>query len=78
MKRRGSSARTVADKVVDAPAIVALLFNERPRDAVAARLRDASLYAPNLIGFEVANACLKKIRALPGEREMLLQAIAFP
>lgn len=77
MKRRGSSARTVVDKVVDASAIVALLFNERPRDAVAARLRDASLHAPNLIGFEVANACLKKIRALPSEREMLLQAYAL-
>jgi predicted nucleic acid-binding protein len=67
----------VTDRVVDASAVVALLFNEQPRDAVVARLRDASLYAPALIGFEVANACLKKMRALPSERDALLQAFSL-
>ena len=67
----------MTDKVVDASAVVALLFNERARDTVAARLRDASLYAPNLIGFEVANACLKKMRASPSEREALLRAFSL-
>jgi predicted nucleic acid-binding protein len=65
MKRRGSSAKTVTNKVVDASAIVALLFNELKREEVVARLRDATLCAPSLIGFEVANTCLKKIRAAP-------------
>jgi predicted nucleic acid-binding protein len=67
----------VTDKVVDASAVVALLFNELPRDAVAARLRGCSLHAPSLIQFEVANACLKKMRAFPSEREALLRAFSL-
>jgi predicted nucleic acid-binding protein len=64
----------VTDKVVDASAVAALLFNEVPRDAMAERLRGATLHAPGLIGFEVANACLKKMRATPGERQALIEA----
>jgi predicted nucleic acid-binding protein len=67
----------VTDKVVDASAVVALLFNEQTRDAVAADLRGASLHAPSLLEFEVANACLKKIRALPNEQGPLLQAFSL-
>ena len=64
----------MTDKVVDASAVVALLFNELTRDVVVERLRGASLHAPSLLKFEVANACLKKMRAFPNEREALLQA----
>ena len=64
-------------KVVDASAIVALLFDELTRDEVAQRLRGASLIAPALIRFEVANACLKKIRAAPAERRPLLEAFSL-
>jgi len=67
----------VTARVVDASAVVALLFDELPRDAVASRLRDATLYSPELLGFEVANACLKKIRAYPEERETLLLAFSI-
>jgi predicted nucleic acid-binding protein len=67
----------VTDKVVDASAIVALLFNELKREEIVARLRDATLRAPSLIGFEVANACLKKIRAAPAEREALIEAFSL-
>jgi predicted nucleic acid-binding protein len=67
----------VTDKVVDASAVAALLFNELTRDAVADRLRGATLHAPSLIGFEVANACLKKMRATPGERPALIEAYAL-
>jgi predicted nucleic acid-binding protein len=67
----------VTDKVVDASAVVALLFNEVTQGKVVARLRDASLYAPELLAFEVANACLKKMRASPGERQMLLEAFSL-
>jgi predicted nucleic acid-binding protein len=67
----------VTGKVVDASAVVALLFNELTREAVVARLRGFSLHAPSLLGFEVANACLKKIRAAPGERQALLDAFAL-
>jgi len=67
----------MTDKVVDASAVVALLFNEPTRDEVVARLRGSSLHAPALVGFEVANACLKKMRARPGERLALLEAFAL-
>jgi predicted nucleic acid-binding protein len=67
----------VTDKVVDASAVVALLFNELTREEIVPRLREASLRAPSLIGFEVANACLKKIRAAPAERQALLEAFSF-
>jgi len=67
----------VTDKVVDASAVVAVLFNEVTREAVVARLRGSALYAPALLEFEVANACLKKIRAAPGERRLLLEAFAL-
>jgi predicted nucleic acid-binding protein len=67
----------VTDKVVDASAIVALLFNELTRETVVGQLRGASLHAPSLIEFEVASACLKKIRATPGERLALLAAFAL-
>jgi predicted nucleic acid-binding protein len=67
----------VTDKVVDASAVVALLFNEVTRDEVVARLRGATLHAPSLIEYEVANACLKKMRAAPEERHALLEAHAL-
>jgi len=67
----------VIDKVVDASAVVALLFNELTREEIVPRLRGATLCAPSLIGFEVANACLKKIRAVPAEREALLEAFSL-
>jgi predicted nucleic acid-binding protein len=67
----------VTDKVVDASAVVALLFNEVTREKVVARLRGASLHAPSLLGFEVANACLKKMRASPGERPALMNAFSL-
>jgi predicted nucleic acid-binding protein len=77
MKRRGSSAKTVTDRVVDASAVVALLFNELTRDSVVTRLRGGSLLAPGLIVFEAASACLKKIRAAPSERQALLEAFSL-
>jgi predicted nucleic acid-binding protein len=67
----------VIDKVVDASAVVALLFDELTRDSIAARLRASSLHAPSLLVFEVANACLKKMRVAPSEREALLQAFSL-
>jgi predicted nucleic acid-binding protein len=67
----------VTDKVVDASAVVALLFNEATQEKAVARLRGASLHAPALLEFEVANACLKKMRASPGERDVLLEAFSM-
>jgi predicted nucleic acid-binding protein len=56
MKPPRSSAKTVTDKVVDASAIVALLFNELTRESVTSWPRGASLHAPSLLEFELANA----------------------
>jgi predicted nucleic acid-binding protein len=67
----------VTDKVVDASAVVALLFDELTREEVVPRLRGASLHAPSLLGFEVANACLKKIRASPTKGQALLRAFSL-
>lgn len=61
-------------KVVDASAIVALLFNEATCEAIVPHLREATVYAPDLLGFEVANACLKKMRASPREANALIEA----
>ena len=67
----------MTDKAVDASAIVALLFNELKREEIVPRLSEANLSAPSLIGSEVANACLKKIRAAPAEREVLIEAFSL-
>jgi predicted nucleic acid-binding protein len=63
-------------KVVDASAIVAVIFGEVTRDLVAARLDGEELAAPKLLPLEVANACLKKIRRHPSERTLLIAAYA--
>jgi len=67
----------VTDKVVDASAVGALLFNELKGEEIVPRLRNTTLHAPSLITFEVANACLKKIRAAPAEREALIEAFSL-
>ncbi len=67
----------MTDKVVDASAVVALLFNELTREEVVPRLRGASLHAPHLIRYEVASACLKKIRTAPHERQALRDAFSL-
>jgi len=51
-----------ADKVVDASAIAAFIFNESHGAAVEARLKDATLFAPHFIDVEMASVCLKKLR----------------
>jgi predicted nucleic acid-binding protein len=64
----------MAVKVVDASALAALLFGEPEGAAVAERLQEASLIAPALLQFEVANTCLKKMRRHPGQRDALVAA----
>jgi len=64
----------MADKVVDASAIAALLFREPEASVVAERLSDGKLVAPALLDFELANVCLKKIRRHPEQREALAES----
>ena len=67
----------MAAKVVDASALGALLFGEPEGVAVAGRLADASLIAPALLHFEVANLCLKKMRRHPEQRDALVTAFGL-
>ena len=63
-----------AVKVVDASALAALLFGEKEAEAVAASLEGARLTAPALLGFELANVCLTKMRRHPAQRDALRAA----
>ena len=64
-------------KVVDASALGALLFGEPDGAAIAERLREASLIAPALLPFEVANVCVKKMRRHPDQRDALMAAFGM-
>jgi predicted nucleic acid-binding protein len=61
-------------RVVDASALGALVFGEPEADAIAGRLGSGPLAAPVLIRFELANICLKKIKAHPSLERKLLEA----
>ena len=61
-------------KIVDASALAALLFAEPEAEVIAERLEGARLAAPALLGFELANVCLTKMRRHPGERGRLRDA----
>ena len=43
---------------------------------VAGRLEGSYLVAPTLLGCEIANVCLKKLRCEPTQRDVLLTAFA--
>src|SRR5258708_31606370 len=58
-------------RVVDASGLA--IFGEP--EAVAGRLGEARLVAPDLIGFELANVCLIKSRGDPEKRAMLPAAL---
>ena len=61
-------------KVVDASATGALLFGEPDGPNIAHRLSGSRLAAPELLFFEVANICLKKLKRYPDRREVILEA----
>lgn len=66
----------IATKVIDASALVALLFAEEQGSTVADQIRGHVLVAPALLDFEIVNVCLSKIRRQPDRREALLDAFA--
>jgi predicted nucleic acid-binding protein len=51
-----------------------LVFAEPEADLVTNRIEGAELVAPDLLGFELANVCLTKIRRSPDQRHVLLAA----
>jgi len=62
-----------ADKVVDASALAAAVFLEPGFADVRARIHGCKLYAPALIWFEMANVCVKKMRSIPSDRDLILR-----
>jgi len=63
----------VTDKVVDASAIAAIVFNEPKRAIVEAKLAGAVLHAPAFIDVEMASVSLKKIRTGLYPQQTVLQ-----
>ncbi len=66
-----------AVRVVDTSALAALLFDEPEAEHVVDRLEDGVLVAPTLLGCELANVCLIKMRQHPEQGEALLRAYAY-
>jgi predicted nucleic acid-binding protein len=62
------------DKVVDASAAAAILFDEPEQDAVVASLDGFALHAPFLLEHEIANTCVKKMRRDSGNATRYLRA----
>ena len=67
----------MAVRVVDASALGALVFGEPKAETVASALTNASLAAPALLWFELASICLKKIKAHPSQRTLILKAFSL-
>jgi predicted nucleic acid-binding protein len=63
------------DKVADASALAALLFNEPESGLVERALINAVIYAPAIVEFEIANVCWKKCRRHPDQVRGLLAAL---
>ncbi|MGA7870382.1 MAG: type II toxin-antitoxin system VapC family toxin [Candidatus Binatus sp.] len=56
------------DKVVDASVIAALAFQESRAEEARNLLGNASLFAPEILPYELASVALKKTRLLPSRR----------
>jgi predicted nucleic acid-binding protein len=67
----------MADKIVDASALGAIIFKEPERAETANRLEGERLLAPTLLHFEVVNICLTKLRRNPEDRRDILRAFAL-
>jgi predicted nucleic acid-binding protein len=67
----------MAVKVIDASALAAVVFNEPDADRVIERVGGDRLAAPELLRYELASVCLKKLRAHGGRRLELLAAFAL-
>jgi predicted nucleic acid-binding protein len=62
-------------KVVDASVIAAWAFREPRREEALLLLRDADLYAPILLAYELANIARKKVARSSQRRGSLTEAL---
>jgi predicted nucleic acid-binding protein len=63
--------------VVDTSALAALVFQEPAGDAVRQRLDGATVFAPSLLRFELANTARKKIAQHPAEASKIMAALSI-
>ena len=50
----------IATKVIDASALIAVIFGEAAADMVAVRVRGCALVAPAMLDFELINVCIEQ------------------
>ncbi len=62
--------------VVDASAVTAVMFGEAEGATIQAHVRGETLIAPQLIDYELANACWKRIRREPATQAAVLGMLA--
>lgn len=67
----------MAVKVVDASAVIALMFDEPAGEQVALQIEGIGLFAPALLSFEIVNACVTRLRRHPDLRDKILHAFAL-
>ncbi len=61
--------------VVDTSALAALAFGEPEGEALGHQLEGATIFAPTLLAFELANTAWKKIRRQPDQRTSILTSL---
>ena len=61
--------------VIDASALAAIIFGEPDGAAMAGKLDGATLYAPTLLQFELANTAWKKMVRHPARAAAIVQAL---
>lgn len=62
-------------KVVDASVLAALTFGEARAREAKELLGNDRLYAPRLMGYELAHVAVKKIARQPAESESIIEAL---
>ncbi len=62
--------------VIDASALIAVVFGEPEGEAIREQCRGATLLAPQLLDYEVANICLVKQRRHPDIADKLARQFA--
>ena len=62
-------------RVVDASVLAAVVFDEEEADEALALIAGHDLYAPPLLGYELASVARKKARRFPDQRERIVLAL---
>lgn len=63
--------------VIDASALAAVVFGEPHAEAVVARIDGTTVFAPDLLKFEMINTAWKKVRRQPADAVKIFTALSF-